>query len=73
MKEKVEQALEKIRPFLQADGGYVELVEVDESGTVKVRLTGACDGCAMSQLTLAYGVRNALMKEIPEITKVEAV
>lgn len=73
MREKVEQALEKIRPFLQADGGNVELVDVDEGGIVKVRLTGACAGCAMSQLTLAYGVKNSLMQEVPEITQVVAV
>ena len=72
MKEKVEAALNKIRPFLQADGGDVELVEVTEDGVVKVRLTGACGGCPMSQMTLKHGVEKALKKDIPEITAVES-
>jgi len=55
MKEKVEAALDKVRPALMADGGNVELVEVKD-GVVKVRLTGACGGCPMSQLTLKMGI-----------------
>ena len=73
MKEKVEQALAKVRPVLQADGGDVELVDVSADGVVKVRLKGACGGCPMSQLTLKMGIERQLKKEIPEVTSVEAV
>ncbi len=72
MKEKVEQVLDKIRPSLQADGGDVELVDVDE-GVVKVRLTGACGGCPMSQMTLKMGIERILKKEIPEVQEVVSV
>jgi Fe-S cluster biogenesis protein NfuA len=72
MKEKVEKALDKIRPALMADGGNVELVDV-EGETVKVKLTGACGGCPMSQLTLKMGIERFLKKEIPEIKEVIAV
>ncbi len=73
MKEKIEQALTKIRPALQADGGDVELVEVGADGVVRVRLTGACGGCPMSQLTLKMGIERILKKEVPEVKSVEAV
>ncbi len=66
MKEKVEKALDKIRPALMADGGGVELVEVKD-GVVKVKLTGACGGCPMSQMTLKMGIERSLKSEIPEI------
>ena len=72
MREKVEKSLEKIRPSLQADGGDVELVEVKD-GTVKVRLTGACGGCPMSQMTLKMGIERVLKKDIPEIKEVVSV
>jgi len=72
MKEKIEKALDKIRPSLRADGGDVELVEVGENGVVKVRLKGACGGCPMSQLTLKMGIERILKKEVPEVTSVEA-
>jgi len=72
MKEKVEKALDKIRPALMADGGNVELVDV-EDGVVKVKLTGACGGCPMSQMTLKMGIERVLKQEIPEIKKVESV
>jgi Fe-S cluster biogenesis protein NfuA len=72
MKDKVEKALEKVRPALQRDGGDVELVDV-EDGVVKVRLQGACAGCAMSQMTLKMGIEQMLKEEIPEIKSVEAV
>ena len=72
MREKVEKALEKVRPSLQADGGDVELVDV-EDGIVKVRLKGACAGCPMSQMTLKNGIEAILKKEIPEIKSVESV
>jgi Fe-S cluster biogenesis protein NfuA len=72
MREKVEQALNEIRPGLQADGGDVELVDI-EDGVVKVRLKGACAGCPMSQMTLAFGIERVLKEKIPEVKKVEAV
>ncbi|HDN65694.1 MAG TPA: NifU family protein [Methanosarcinales archaeon] len=73
IKEKVEPIIEKIRPMLQADGGDIELVEIEDDGTVKVRLVGACSGCAMSQYTLKVGVEQILIKEVPEVKCVEAV
>jgi Fe-S cluster biogenesis protein NfuA len=71
MKEKVEAVLQKIRPALQRDGGDVELVEVLESGIVRVRLKGACAGCPMSQMTLRNGIERVLKQEIPEVKAVE--
>lgn len=71
MKEKVEAVINKIRPMLQADGGDVELVDV-EDGIVKVRLQGACAGCPMSQMTLKNGIERFLKKEIPEVKSVES-
>lgn len=73
MKEKVEAALNKIRPALQADGGGVELVNVDDKGVVSVRLIGACGGCPMARMTLKEGVERVLKLEIPEVKSVEAV
>jgi Fe-S cluster biogenesis protein NfuA len=72
MKEKVEAALNKIRPSLMADGGNVELVGVD-NGVVKVKLTGACGGCPMSQMTLKMGIERILKKEVPDIKEVVAI
>ena len=72
MREKVEAALIKIRPHLQADGGDVELVDVQD-GVVRVRLTGACSGCPMSTMTLRQGIERVLKGEVPEIKKVVAV
>jgi Fe-S cluster biogenesis protein NfuA len=72
IKKSVELALEKIRPLLQRDGGDIELVEVTD-GVVKVRLTGACKGCPMSQMTLKQGVEKMLMKEVPGLNEVQAV
>lgn len=72
MKDKVEKALDKIRPALMADGGNVELVEVEDN-IVKVKLTGACGGCPMSQITLKMGIERHLKKEIPEVREVIAV
>jgi len=71
MKEKVEAVLDKIRPSLVADGGNVELVEV-EDGVVKVKLTGACAGCPMSTMTLKNGIEQILRHEIPEVKEVVA-
>jgi len=70
MKEKVEAALNEIRPMLQRDGGDVELVSI-EGGVVKVRLQGACAGCPMSQMTLRNGIERVLKDRIPEVTAVE--
>jgi Fe-S cluster biogenesis protein NfuA len=68
----VEKALDKIRPALRADGGDIELVDVVD-GIVKVRLTGACGGCPMSQMTLKMGVEKVLKQQIPEVKSVETV
>jgi len=73
MKEKVEQALNKIRPALQGDGGDVELIDVSAEGVVRVRLKGACGGCPMSQMTLKMGIEKILKKEVPGVKSVEAV
>jgi Fe-S cluster biogenesis protein NfuA len=72
MRERVEKALEKIRPALQADGGDIELIDVTD-GVVKVKLTGACGGCPMSQMTLKMGVERTLKQQVPEVKSVESV
>ncbi len=72
MKERIEAALERIRPSLQADGGNVELVDVND-GVVSVRLTGACGSCPMSTMTLKMGVERAVRQAVPEIKKLVAV
>jgi Fe-S cluster biogenesis protein NfuA len=72
VKEKVEAALAKIRPALQADGGDVELVAV-ENGVVKVSLRGACAGCPIASMTLKQGIERVLKEEIPEVKEVVAV
>ena len=73
MKDKIEKALETIRPALQADGGDIQLVNVENDGTVKVRLMGACGGCPMSQMTMTQGVERAIKNAVPEVKKVLAV
>ena len=70
--DRVKEALEQVRPQLQADGGDIEYVGFDK-GIVKVKLKGACSGCPMSTMTLQWGVENFLKKRIPEVVKVEAV
>lgn len=72
MKEKIEKALEDIRPSLQADGGDIQLVDVEE-GIVKVKLTGACSGCPMSAMTMSLGVERAIKEMVPEVKKVITV
>ena len=72
MIEKIEKALKEIRPSLQADGGDVEFVSV-ENGIVKVKLTGACGGCPMSQMTLKQGIEKFVKRTVPEVLSVEAV
>jgi Fe-S cluster biogenesis protein NfuA len=73
MKEKVEEVLGMVRPMLVRDGGDVELVGVDEDGTVSVKLKGACNGCAMASMTLKMGIEKILKQEIPEVKEVVAV
>ncbi len=73
IREQVENALQKVRPSLQADGGDVQLVDVEPDGTVKVRLMGACGGCPMSQMTLKMGIERILRQNVPEIKGVESV
>ena len=72
MREQVEAAISKIRPALQADGGDVELVDV-EDGVVKVRLTGACNGCPMATMTLRDGIQRVIMEEVPEVKQIISV
>jgi Fe-S cluster biogenesis protein NfuA len=73
MKIEVQQALEDIRPMLQADGGDVELVDVTEDGVVRVRLQGACHGCPMSQMTIKNGIERLLKEKVDGIKEVESV
>ena len=72
IKNKVKETLEEIKPNIQADGGDIELVDI-EDGIVKVRLKGACAGCPMSALTLKQGIERTLKSRIPEVKRVEAV
>ena len=74
IREKIENALDHIRPALQADGGNIKLIDVDEAkGIVKVQLQGACAGCPSAQITLAMGVERAIKEEVPEVKEVIAV
>ena len=73
MKEKVAAVLQKIRPFLQRDGGDVELIDVDEQGVVKVKLQGACHGCPSAKQTLKLGIEARLKEEVPGVKRVESV
>ncbi|HUX93107.1 MAG TPA: NifU family protein [Ignavibacteriaceae bacterium] len=73
MREDILKALDSIRPFLQADNGDIELIEITEDLIVKVKFTGACDICPMSQMTLRAGVEKSLLKYVPGIRRVEAV
>ncbi|MGQ9860041.1 MAG: NifU family protein [Thermodesulfobacteriota bacterium] len=73
MRDRVEKVIEEIRPALQADGGDVTLVDVGEDGVVKVRLTGACGGCPMSQMTLKMGIERRLKERIPEVSSVVSI
>ena len=70
IKDRVLKALERVRPYLQSDGGDIEFIDVSEDMTVKVKLTGACHGCPYSMQTLKAGVEQAIMKEVPEIKRV---
>jgi Fe-S cluster biogenesis protein NfuA len=73
MREKVEEALNKIRPMLMADGGNVDLVDVSDDGVVKLKLTGTCGCCPMSQMTLKMGIEKILKQEVPEIKEIIAI
>jgi len=70
IKDRVLKSLERVRPYLQSDGGDIEFIDITEDMTVKVKLTGACHGCPYSVQTLKAGVEQAIMKEVPEITRV---
>ena len=73
MKERVEKALEKVRPMLLADGGNVELVEVTSDGIVKLRLKGSCGCCPMSSMTLKMGIEKIIKQDVPEVKEVIAI
>ena len=73
MTEEVNKALVSIRPYLQADNGDIELVEITKDGIVKVKLTGACDVCPLSVLTLRAGIERSLLRQVPGIKRVESV
>lgn len=73
MLEKVKEVIEEVKPFLRADGGDVDIVEVTEDGIVKLRLLGACGHCPMSAMTLKMGIEKRLRERIPEIKEVIAV
>jgi Fe-S cluster biogenesis protein NfuA len=73
LKEKVQKAIDMVRPSLQADGGDVELVDVSPEGIVKVKLTGACHGCPMSQMTLKMGIEKIIKQQVPEIKEVVSI
>jgi len=73
MKDEVKKAIELVRPSLQADGGDVELVDVSEDGIVKLKLTGACHGCPMSQMTLKMGIEKLIKSKVPSVKEVVAV
>ena len=71
--KKVEKALEQIRPFLEEDGGNLEIIDITDDKVVKVEFKGACSSCTMNNMTFKVGVEEAIKKQVPEITKVEAV
>ena len=73
MKEDILKALESIRPYLKADNGDIELVDVSSDGIIKVRLLGECENCPLSLMTLRAGIERSLMKQVPGIRRIEAV
>jgi len=73
LRKEVEKAIKEIRPHLRADGGDIELVDVDEEGTVKVKLKGTCAGCPMSRMTIQYGVERYLKEKVPQVKRVLTV
>jgi Fe-S cluster biogenesis protein NfuA len=73
VKQRVSAVIEKLRPYIQGDGGDIELVDVDDAGVVQVRLQGACVGCPSAGMTLKMGVERALKETVPEVTEVVSV
>jgi Fe-S cluster biogenesis protein NfuA len=73
MREQVQKAIDMVRPGLQADGGDVELVDVSPDGVVKVKLTGACHGCPMAQMTLKMGIEKIIKQQVPSVKEVVSV
>lgn len=73
MRQKIEEALNSIRPYLEADGGNVELLEITKDNVVMVELHGACKTCSMSAMTMKAGIEETIKRAVPEITRVEAV
>ena len=73
MRERIEEALKSIRPYLEADGGNVELLDITEDNVVLVELQGACKSCSMSTMTMKAGIEETIKRAVPEVTKVEAV
>ena len=73
MEQEVRKVLESMRPFLQADDGDLELVEITEDKIVKIRFLGECENCPLSIMTLRAGIERSLMKQVPEIRRIEAV
>jgi len=72
-RESIENALDRVRPYLREDGGDVELVRVTDDGIVEVRLLGSCQACAMSLMTLRAGIERALLIEFPDVRRIERV
>ena len=73
LKDRVASVIDTIRPYIQSDGGDIELVDVDDNGVVQVRLHGACVGCPASQMTLKLGVERNLKEKVPEVVEVVCV
>lgn len=73
MEQDVLKAIEAVRPYLQADDGDVEFIELSDDGIVKVRFTGACSICPLSQMTLRAGIERSLLRQVPGIRRVEAI
>ncbi|MGZ3863602.1 MAG: NifU family protein [Bacteroidia bacterium] len=73
MRQKIEEALNSIRPYLEADGGNVELLDITEDNVVMVELHGACKTCSMSAMTMKAGIEETIKRAVPEVTRVEAV
>ena len=73
MENEIQKALNSIRPYLQADNGDVELIDVSDDGIVKVRLLGSCQDCPLSVMTLRAGIEKAIMKEVPSVRRIESV
>ena len=71
--QQIENALENIRPYLQADGGNVKVLELTEEGVVKLELLGACGSCPMSAMTFKAGIEEAIKREVPQVKRIEAV